>query len=386
MSHECHACDEPAERACSACKKVWYCSKRCQEELWNVHIFDCNPPRPLNSADYLARDCLKDRFPERDDVKADYGFNNAIIPMYASNLLGLYQGLILYHRVKPFQIHKWRRRGELVQNIRAVYEAIPQQNRGDYYPWFLEHQWLLDLGDSSGKHSEESAEMVSNRALVNEGLVKAWRFTGGATADTVQDIKAALAKWPAERQMCHSLYLFSLAHLRPNPGGRQWVAFGWCAMHESEETQVSQLWLALINKCTFDQFCTAYKASAFIELLDSNGLRPQRLALPHHADFEDVLRKFPRKSVWYLKDFVLSDQQEPIPSIPMDYGFRNCRNEDEKRELKDIYAKILRPLGAAPLKLHAAAIQGKLFEHVGGLVELNPKFKCLMENVYPLSD
>lgn len=70
----------------------------------------------------------------------------------------------------------------------------------------------------------------------------------------------------------------------------------------------------------------------------------------------------------------------------MDYGFSNCKTEEENVELKDVYRTFFDLRDADPIKLHEAAIEGRLFEYVGGLVKLKKKFRRLMKNPYPLPE
>src|ERR1700722_11386075 len=109
MTHICDACDQPATQRCSRCRtpSAWYCSRKCQQELWTQHIFECNPRKPISTAYYLARACLRDVFPDDPQTCEDYGFNRAFTPENRSKLLGLYIGLISYERVSPGLRGNW---------------------------------------------------------------------------------------------------------------------------------------------------------------------------------------------------------------------------------------------------------------------------------------
>jgi len=37
----CPTCQKIAETKCTACKKVFYCSKDCQKKHWKIHKFEC---------------------------------------------------------------------------------------------------------------------------------------------------------------------------------------------------------------------------------------------------------------------------------------------------------------------------------------------------------
>ena len=55
-------------------------------------------------------------------------------------LIVLYQGLFKNFKINPKTVLTWERKGIIIQEIQKVFEEIPPQNRGQYYPWFLEHQ------------------------------------------------------------------------------------------------------------------------------------------------------------------------------------------------------------------------------------------------------
>jgi len=102
--HLCKSCDAPSTLRCSGCSKVYYCSKKCQKDAWAVHIFDCNPKKPINTAYYLARAARRDRFPEDPQTCKDYGFERAFTAQNRSKLLGLFQGLVKRRRPQNFEV------------------------------------------------------------------------------------------------------------------------------------------------------------------------------------------------------------------------------------------------------------------------------------------
>lgn len=95
--HRCHGSSFGYEEAnlkrCSGCQNVYYCSTACQNYDWVYHIFDCNPRRQINTADYLARAVREDVLPVHPQTCEDYGFNRAITDDEKSNLLSLYIGM-----------------------------------------------------------------------------------------------------------------------------------------------------------------------------------------------------------------------------------------------------------------------------------------------------
>lgn len=193
MSHICEACDRPATRRCAGCKNktAWYCrsvahfslstssqphacSERCQRELWIIHIFECRPKKSINTAYYLARACWANRFPEDPQTCEDYGFTKTFTAQNQSCLLGLYQGIFKFGGIEPETVHKWRVQGILVEKIKEFFEAMPENRRGGYYPWFLRNQYIVDGGKDVSPD------------LVTDVTARAWVYAGGNRSDTSQ--------------------------------------------------------------------------------------------------------------------------------------------------------------------------------------------------------
>src|ERR1700733_11186799 len=51
---------------------------------------------------------------------------------------------------------------------------------------------------------------------------------------------------------------------------------------------------------------------------------------------------------------------EFVPSVFVDYGFVNCRTEEERLELREMYRRIFDHYQADPVQLHEAAMSGRL--------------------------
>jgi hypothetical protein len=280
--------------------------------------------------------------------------------------------------ISPQKLHKWRLRGILVDEIKAVYEEIPVAARGGYYAWFLENTWILDASLRPPITATSHVDMIR---------AQAWQFIHGPGNVTSASIRLQVATWPAGRAECFQLYTIILDNGRPPPGMPIWVNFGFCACNsEFAEGPLWKLYRDLMDNCTFDEFCSAYETCALVFLLDGKGGGDWRQQFP---DLEDVLQRSPRghKSVWWLKDYVLAEDAALHRSVSVDYGFMNCKTDDEVEQLKQVYRKILGEYGAAkPLLLHEAAITGQLYAYIGGLMKLEgkKKFKRLLKNIYPL--
>ncbi|KIJ38740.1 hypothetical protein M422DRAFT_210774, partial [Sphaerobolus stellatus SS14] len=172
-----------------------------------------------------------------------------------------------------------------------------------------------------------------------------------------------------------------------------WIEFGFCIFrHEEEEMRFGGLYINLLRICSFEEVHEAYRSRTLFTLLVSKGLEPElRRLWPWKADQEirrlqAFLAEEFRRSVWDLKHFVLygDEKYEGIPAIYVDYGFMNCKSQEETQELKDVYKTYLLKGDTDPVDLHNAAIKGKIFEHVAKFVKLRKRFKKLMVNPYPL--
>jgi len=167
------------------------------------------------------------------------------------------------------------------------------------------------------------------------------------------------------------------------------VDFGFCACSSKrDEALLAYIYRELISRCSFDELLTAFKSSDLLSLIDRKGLMAERQEILH---LEDILRGSPfmNKSVWDLKQFVLAENVELIPPVGADYGFFNCAGEAERLELKKVYQRVFNHSDGDPIRLHEAAIAGKLFEYISSLTSLKKKkkkFRRLLTNPYPLPD
>jgi MYND finger len=373
--HEC-SCGMPATLRCSGCKdpRAWYCGKECQRESWPIHIFDCNPRKPIITAYHLARSCYKSELPKDPQTFSDYGFTRTSTGYDRCNLLGLYAELLICRKVSPRSLHKWRVEGRLVEMIKESYEKLSPENRGGYYTWFLEKQHVLDHSKSPPTDH------------VHDSMVHAWRYAGGSPTTPLEEMTKIRDTWPETKQKCFRFCALLLSAWHPSPEEDLWVDFGFCTpQSEWEEGSVATLYYKMIITCTFDEFHTAYSSSTLIALFHAKGLGTDLRNIRH---LEDVLKhcSVSHKSVWDLKQYVVAKKIGLVPSIAADYGFINCKSEEERIKLKEVYKAFFDHRHADPIGLHEAAIGGRLFEYVGGFVKLPKKYKRLMKNQYPLVD
>ncbi|EKM61774.1 uncharacterized protein PHACADRAFT_248618 [Phanerochaete carnosa HHB-10118-sp] len=397
VEHTCAWCDEesPNAKRCAGCRKVWYCSKTCQTDHWPRHIFNCKSGQPISTAYYLSSSVWGDEIPVDAQTRIDYGFDKAeklLNGESGSMLLGLYKGLF-YAGVKEKELRLWQREGRLIEGIKATFEALPPRTRGGYYPWFLQHQYLLD---GSPPDEDDVTRKTKDRAL--SMLRNGWIATGGSPHDSTEEIEAKLAALSEERRACHHFYtmLFSQAH--PSPDLLAWLHFGFVASSSmGEEMHIARLYIALLNRCTFEEFCVAYETSSISALFDRYDI-----PLGNSPQFRDVMSGTPHvnKSVWDLKQYVdqliaLQPDAEGLPpltpSVLCDYGFSNCKSPAERKMLDEMYTQLFAKPGMDPLALHEACIKGQLFDFVKSLIKLGGrstavKYARLLRNPYPLPD
>jgi len=315
-----------------------------------------------------------DEFPEDPQTCDDYGFTRTFTGSDRSKLFGLYIGLLIYQKVSPRSLHEWRKEGRLVEMIKESYEKLPPGNRGGYYPWFLENQHVLD-------HSK-----IPPTDPAYDTMMRAWRYAGGSPTTPLKEMIKIRDTWPEKKQKCFYFCVLLLSDWHPSPEQDLWIKFGFCvSQSQSDEGSVTALYKRLIATCTFDEFHTAYSSSTLIALFHAKGLGTDLRNIRH---LEDVLEhcSVSHTSVWSLKQYVMAEKIRLVPSIIVDYGFLNCKSEEEHKKLKKVYKAFFDLDHADPIGLHDAAMEGKLFEYVGGSVKLPKKCRRLMKNPYPLAD
>ncbi|KAF9016132.1 hypothetical protein BDZ89DRAFT_1166419 [Hymenopellis radicata] len=373
---EGYRCKEQGTKMCSACKKVWYCSKRCQTEAWDLHIFQCTVP--IHTAHFLKKACRDNLFPTDHQTRIDYGFERA--GKSQSKLLGLYKELwIMEPSLVAREVHRWQKNGILVQKIKETFATAALEGKfttGEYFLWFLAHEWIFD--DRPIPEEDRSERLIENLGA------KVWAFLG-------KDDSKELPQWSQDRQSCFRHYSFLLWDIRPGPESPLWIPFGYCvAKNDAVEIAVIRLYIDLIHRCNFDEFCAAYESSSLFRLIEKCGLTPVPDGPLRHLS--TVLSTSPRMnhSVWDLKRSVIGTDVPPVRSVVADYGFMNCRTQDDREALADVYRAAFGHKDMDEVELHQACLRGETLDYVKRFVPLKPlderKMRKLMQNVYPLTE
>jgi hypothetical protein len=294
-------------------------------------------------------------------------------------LLGLYQGIFVYMKIEPRDVHRWRKQGILTQEIRRLYEEIPPVNRGLYYPWFLQNQHLLD---PSWRPSEDPGLVLMRQT---------WAFIG-ADPTVTSGHWDVVKTWTPHKQNCFKLYHMSVHQWRPGPEDDAWIDFGFCVCPSAwDEQRLSRIYAEVIlhHKCPLEDFATAYDSRLLFKLLGRYGLEEEAKGIQY---LDHIIDSGVIASAWDLKAWVRQESLEPR-SLPIlvDYGMVNCAGHAEHLQLlKDTYRKVFDHPQGDPIQLHQACIRGQTFEYVEGLMKIKKRdakiLRRLMKNLYPLSD
>ncbi|KIY66138.1 hypothetical protein CYLTODRAFT_423701 [Cylindrobasidium torrendii FP15055 ss-10] len=367
---EDHPKDYPPPKLCANCRKVAYCSRDCQVDDWDYHVFDC-PGANISTAHYLMKAIREDLMPTDAQTCDDWGFTRA--GPDGNKILGLFQGLrILIPGLRAHDLRIWKKKGVLVQKIKEEFERLDSPYaKGKYYPWFLQNKWVLDT----------SLPVPPERGT--EAVVR--RMKAASIAYVGRDMSEEMQSWSERRQECHLACVSALtgSHLAPHSPG--WVSFGYCVARDSyEEMQIGTCYKRLFQerKCPFLDFCDAHENASMFALLKKYGVAPE------YRHFEHVLgQSTVHESVWDLKEALLSEQTPPR-SVLVDYGFVNCRSNEEHARLVDVYKGMLHKPGFDEMDLHAACIKGDILKYADGILKFGAKEKKalaqLMKNPYPL--
>lgn len=331
--------------------------------------------------------------PEDEDVLKDFGFNNVVFGGDRTYLLGLYQGLYLSGKFSAEDIHEWCVGGILAEKIKEFYYSIPENCRGQYFPWFLKNSHVFERPMTKDEAEQKLIATFYDKVRPYLGIEDRNK--------TARELK------PEAKGTSYNLLAGILLRASPNPIEGNWYSFGFVTCRgQGEESVLVDLYQLLLTEsdgsffyefhnrrrgvvqpATFTQFWKAYEAGTLIQLMDSKGLKELRSRLPFLEGFLSVPPAGPHPSVWDLKQFLeISDPMDhpPTPSVIVDYGFTNCRTFEETCTLMEIYGKVLKT--ANPLELHKACVAGDLFRFASDYVRMEERWRSLMRNSYPLEE
>ncbi|KIM22130.1 hypothetical protein M408DRAFT_12182 [Serendipita vermifera MAFF 305830] len=382
MFHECRFCDNLAGKQCTGCKKAWYCSEKCQRSHWKLHIFDCkhDHSKPIIPAYRLYRAVLQDKLPEDQETCDDFGFCKAHSIEDKDRLFGLYVELFKVHKVEPITVHRWRKQGTLIQEIKSIFDNSTRLTPSEYYPWFLQNQHLLD------------PSWPLPQGLIFADIMQTWKFVNGPAVDHIEQFREVYDALESSVQDCFTLYHNTIIRALLSLHQDEWVTFGFVACpNVGYERRLLSSYVAIIidGKCPFNDFASKFKAGRLIDLFRRYGVEDSVLSIPYMAEFLEDNRVV--ASVWWLKAYVYRDPglEDMHPVVGIDYGINNCRRVGEYIALmKDTYKKVLEHPQSDPLELHEACVAGKIYPYVHSLLKLKKRdaklLKELMRNPYSL--
>lgn len=397
----CKACLKPTSQTCDMCHNEWMCSRKCEQEIMINHIFRCSPNRPLDSADYLVKACHDEVFPDDPQTREDFGFHKVCTQVERNRLLFLYECLVRVAKWDSRKIHTWRSENQLATEMRRICQLKMSNPLIDAcFSWFLANEHLVDTSTPAPTDTEivESFYQPAGRHI-------------GLEDTSVDSIMDDFVTWGNCKQTAFRFYARILLGFDPSPDSQEWMLFGFCACSSSDSRGcLIFLYRMLIDRCSFEEFCTATESSNVFRLLCeylferktpkrassiseaeqlehvSCGERLDRLedleAVLPHLQYVLGRPQVAQGAVWYLKRFTLSDECYPNSVVVLHYGLFNCQDAIERLELKTAYKRLLADNSAGdPIELQTACLANKIYEYASSKIQLDNKFKRLMRNL-----
>ncbi|RDX47712.1 hypothetical protein OH76DRAFT_1523277 [Lentinus brumalis] len=380
-------------KCCANCRKVRYCSAKCQTMDWERHIFDCKAGKPISTIYYLARDLGRYtcKVPLHHQTCIDYGFDKAQRSLGsegATELASFYRMLIRDVGIPLTLLRKLQKEGRLVEGIKCIFETCPpeirEQEDGPYH-WFLVHQYLFD--GRTADPVTHARQMLTHTSTM---ILRAWPYAGGSPSDTLETILSKRAKFSANQFNCFFFVAVIFDQSVPDPDIWLRLTFGFVA-EQALNVNLGLKYAELCTRCTFKELCEAYEGSSIPALFARYGI----VDVGHHPLFRDIMSGSPStfKSVWRLKFYIEDvghsrpgEHALPAPSVVSDYGYGNCKSAEETKLLDELYAQLFGKHAVDPLALHAACREGRLLEFAKKYVKLSPwtaKYARLLRNAYP---
>jgi hypothetical protein len=356
----------------------------------------------LTTADYLALAVYSDEIPDDPQTVEDYGFSRCKTRNEKSHLLGLYIGLVKVLEVRPVDLDQWRRDGRLVENIIAEFNQRPKQSRGNYFPWFMKHTYLLNESASDGDgDGGDSAEFIRSLESSRSSLPQDDR------TKEIWDLQ------PITKRDSYIAYAISLDGANPHPAWVLtdldiWYELGFCvSRNEHNERGLGGVYNTLIggNKhhvdysrsleteykgpppiptCTFEEFWHAYESGKLVLLMDQYGLKRRRLEYKHLDTFLGTPPGSSRPSVWRLRHLLALENTFQVPAQMAEaarhYGLTSRTGAKERTILVEVYRRIL--LVGDPLDLHNARCRGDVWTYARSLVpKIDPSVASILRSL-----
>ncbi|KZS98809.1 hypothetical protein SISNIDRAFT_447629 [Sistotremastrum niveocremeum HHB9708] len=360
MPRSCVVCQTPTKKTCTGCSRIAYCSKPCQKKDWITHILQCDKPgREITTADRLAGMVYNISEYRDQQTIADWGFHLVRNREDERSLSEVYHNVIRIIGVKPPTLHQWRIEGRLHAELVAAFRGAGRTDSDATFVWLRRHPEVF----------VPQTERSNHLLRINEfavALRKAWVYIGGSEKTYLHAMSTEVKTWPSTKNLCLTFYVVILHGCRPPiETSEVWVKFGFCAFPEYENgIRLRSLYPLLLRTCTFDEFSEAFATSSLIALMDKKGLKDLRTTMPE--EFEIVLSQSPNRisCVWALKAFVLVPFREPLSPEILPFGFSNCKDSAEMKNLARFYVRVFNEWKVPPLELERAAAKDRIFDYL----------------------
>ncbi|KAB5580955.1 hypothetical protein GE09DRAFT_1084343 [Coniochaeta sp. 2T2.1] len=347
-------------------------------------------------------------FPTDPQVRQDYWFDRCQNKNEESHLDGVFAGLVHYHPnpITREELHEWRSdpggNPYLVAKIVEKFEELPNNSRGEYFPWFLRHRTRFELPDYHHSIPRASCPMTQ---LQNK-QARARKYL--APEDQHKDVEDLT---PFAKMHCFVFYSMAVDNMYPPPFNRKhchWFDFGFIVSHDQhEEKRLGSLYNVMLfgsmyheeyaqsigsstmvnwmNKkgptCSFDEFWKAWERGKLMTMFNKcwpDLLTENTITLAEY-DLLTRLRVFleaetPRPSIWRLRHFLAMENVsvESAASViawaARDYGFSEQLDTRTTMELRNFYVQLLKK--AEPLAIHRERMKGNLVQFAEGHVDI----------------
>lgn len=194
---------------------------------------------------------------------------------------------------------------------------------------------------------------------------------------------------PASKQAVALLIGCLLHYIPVPPGSDTYYAFGFTTcLDEKHVQELAEYYRGLLDTTlkptvVFQSIMKALEYRTLPGLLRNQGQQDIDFdkTFPGLTRFLTAQPK-DRPSVHRLVQFIRDeDNDEPLPCLKRDYGFKFCTQREHVAQLKVIYANVIRKAG--PQQLHYACKYGRLFDHANNtLGYVDPSMRRLLHNDY----
>lgn len=290
-------------------------------------------------------------------------------------LFGLYIGLVKHLSVSSRSLHKWQQENSLARNIIKTFEDKKKAHgrfyEGEYYPWFLNNQHIVDANAPKQPPGERGLDLEALRKYL-----------------PAKDKNTPLSKLePMSKKDTAFLYAAVKGGSMLPPVTEIWntLGFSTCHMNGWDEQALINFYSRLFDKSSFVEFQKAYEQRSLEKLARAKGFSREVNEFRKRGVMVGLPPVHP--SCYDLKQYVVCGDVvvEPPRPVGVDYGFWKCASAKERILWKDTYLKLFKHHAYNDRDLHEACISGKTYDYTKRLLpDTPPEFKRMSSNLYPL--